>query len=141
MGVISTNPGVVLGSIDGDTGKADKRQLALAGRVPVKIDPDSDPIEVGDFLTSSDRRGYAKKATESGYVIGKALNNWIPCTTPLSPPKLGGETRQGGEVLGCGQPTIEVFINLIYANAEKRFDSLQSQVDKLRQELDELRRR
>ena len=37
LGIISTNPGVVLGSIDGDTGKKDKRMLALSGRVPVKI--------------------------------------------------------------------------------------------------------
>ena len=78
VGVISTNPGVVLGSIDGEN-KQDKRMLALAGRVPVKIDPDSEPIEVGDFLTSSTKPGLAMKATKAGYTVGKALEAWKPC--------------------------------------------------------------
>src|SRR3989338_10624008 len=81
VGIISTNPGVLMGSIDGDTGKAEKRMLALAGRVPVKIDPDSPPIEIGDFLTSSTKPGLAMKATKAGYTVGKALENWS-CATP-----------------------------------------------------------
>ncbi len=92
LGIISTNPGVVLGSIDGDTGKKDKRMLALSGRVPVKIDPSSPPITIGDFLTSSSKPGYAQKATKAGYTIGKALENWTP---------------------GNGT-TIEAFVNLGY---------------------------
>ena len=75
VGVISTAPGITLGSKDSN-GQADQRALALKGRVPVKIDPDSEPISIGDFLTSSSRPGYAKKATEPGYVIGKALEYW-----------------------------------------------------------------
>ena len=92
LGIISTNPGVILGSIDGDTGKKDKRMLALSGRVPVKIDPNSPPIEIGDFLTSSDKPGMAMKATKAGYTIGKALESW----------KTGGPQ------------TIEIFVNLGY---------------------------
>jgi excisionase family DNA binding protein len=76
LGVISTNPGVVLGSFDSTTNQFDSRQVALAGRVPVKIDPESEPIAIGDFLTSSEKPGYAKKATQSGYTIGKALERW-----------------------------------------------------------------
>ena len=52
--------------------------VALAGRVPVKIDPDSAPIEIGDFLTSSDKPGLAMKATKAGYTLGKALESWQP---------------------------------------------------------------
>ena len=77
IGIISTNPGVLMGSVDGEN-KADKRMLALAGRVPVKIDPDSPPIEVGDFLTSSSKPGYAMKATKAGYTVAKALESWAP---------------------------------------------------------------
>lgn len=54
--------------------------VALSGRVPVKIDPDSPPIEVGDFLTSSTVPGSARKATQAGYVVGKALSSWQPNT-------------------------------------------------------------
>ncbi len=93
LGIISTNPGVVLGSIDGDTGKADKRMLSLSGRMPVKIAPDSQDIDIGDFLTSSDSHpGMAMKATRAGYTIGKALESW----------------QSGGPAM------IEVFVNLGY---------------------------
>ena len=80
LGIISTNPGVIMGSVDGDSGKADSRQLALAGRVPVKIAPDSPPIEVGDFLTSSSTYpGMAMRATHAGYAVAQALESWQPC--------------------------------------------------------------
>ena len=52
--------------------------VALSGRVPVKIDPESDPVAIGDFLTSSDTPGLAKKATSAGYTVAKALENWTP---------------------------------------------------------------
>ncbi|MEK7591929.1 MAG: hypothetical protein AAB508_00880, partial [Patescibacteria group bacterium] len=86
-------------------GKKDKRMLALAGRVPVKIDPDSDPIEVGDFLTSSDTQGLAKKATRSGYVVGRALESWKSCAN---------QAPESGAHQGCGAPAIEAFISLSY---------------------------
>ncbi len=76
VGIISTSPGIVLGSIDGKSGTSDERHLALSGRVPVKIDPDSDPISIGDFLTSSTKPGYARKATRAGYTVAKALEPW-----------------------------------------------------------------
>ena len=85
VGVISTAPGVILGSIDGQTGNTDQRALALSGRVPVKIDPDSEPISIGDYLTSSTKAGYAKKATQPGYVLGKALEYW---NKDLNKPKI-----------------------------------------------------
>ncbi len=53
--------------------------VALSGRVPVKIDPDSPAIAIGDFVTSS-ANGMATKATQTGYVVGKALNSWEPGT-------------------------------------------------------------
>ncbi len=51
--------------------------VALKGRVPVKIAPDSTPITAGDYLTSSSTfPGYAQKATKQGTMIGKALDDW-----------------------------------------------------------------
>ncbi len=52
--------------------------IALNGRVPVKVAQDSEPIEPGDYLTSSAVPGRATKATRAGQVIGKALEPWRP---------------------------------------------------------------
>ncbi len=51
-------------------------KLALAGRVPTKVSIENGPIEVGDYLTSSSIPGVAMRATQSGPVIGKALQNF-----------------------------------------------------------------
>ncbi|HOX96669.1 MAG TPA: site-specific integrase [Candidatus Woesebacteria bacterium] len=73
LGVISTNAGQTLG-IEAD----DRRLLALAGRVPVKIASDSAAIKYGDYLTSSNEPGKAKKATIGEKTIGTALESWSP---------------------------------------------------------------
>jgi len=78
-GVISTQPGVVLGSnSDPVEGEGDSRPvLALAGRVPVKATTENGPIQVGDLLIASSTPGYAMRCTDPasavGAVIGKAL--------------------------------------------------------------------
>ncbi|MBI2039453.1 hypothetical protein HYT18_00035, partial [Candidatus Microgenomates bacterium] len=78
LGIVSTQPGLVLG--DDSTPPSDKQakpvQLALAGRVPVKVSTENGPIEVGDYLTSSSTPGVAMKATKAGPVVGKALEAW-----------------------------------------------------------------
>lgn len=77
LGVISTKPGVLLGGFNGDQFKDDHQvPVALSGRVLVKIATDSDNIEVGDFLTSSNQAGKATKATKAGFMIGRALESW-----------------------------------------------------------------
>ena len=71
LGVISTKAGQTLG-LEGEN----RRLLALAGRVPVKIDPLSEDVKAGDSLTSSLVPGVAKKAVSGEVVIGKALEPW-----------------------------------------------------------------
>jgi hypothetical protein len=77
-GIISgaggVNPGLTLlqaGVMDGDT------HVAIAGRVYVKATAINGAIEPGDLLTTSDRPGYAMKATDRdrvhGAIIGKAM--------------------------------------------------------------------
>jgi hypothetical protein len=69
-GVISTDPGVMLGAKVGDPAGP---SLALAGRVPVRV---SGPIRIGDLLVASDVPGHARRADDDpapGSVIGKAL--------------------------------------------------------------------
>ena len=72
LGVISTNPGQVLGKKQND----DDVQLALNGRVPVKVSSSNGDIHAGDQLTSSSIPGVAMKATGVGQVIGKALEDY-----------------------------------------------------------------
>ncbi len=55
--------------------------LALSGRIPVKVTTDNGPIYKGDKLTSSDRPGYAMKATEDGPTIGIALADFTGSAT------------------------------------------------------------
>jgi hypothetical protein len=71
LGVISTEPGLVIGSTDG---LGEKPVLvALSGRIPVKVTLENGPINIGDYLTASSTPGAAMKATKAGAIIGQAL--------------------------------------------------------------------
>jgi hypothetical protein len=67
-------PGIVL---DKRQSQPNRKPIALLGKVYCKVDASHQPIEVGDLLTTSDRRGHAMKATDTlkafGSIIGKAL--------------------------------------------------------------------
>jgi hypothetical protein len=80
-GIVSTAPGVSLGTKeDGNDGE---KLIAVAGRVPCKVDASYAPIMPGDLLTTSDTSGHAMKAQpveiggieiyRPGTTIGKAL--------------------------------------------------------------------
>jgi hypothetical protein len=75
-GVISTNPGESLGAIDPAGTENSGPQLALAGRVPVKVSAENGAIRPGDLLVASATPGHAMRAPGNpapGTVIGKAL--------------------------------------------------------------------
>jgi hypothetical protein len=67
-------PAVIL---DRQATGADRRPLALMGKVYCRVDASDAPIAVGDLLTTSSTPGHAMKATNPaqafGAVIGKAL--------------------------------------------------------------------
>nr|BAL55180.1 hypothetical protein HGMM_F23G10C33 [uncultured Acetothermia bacterium]BAL60221.1 hypothetical protein HGMM_OP4C857 [Candidatus Acetothermum autotrophicum] len=73
-GVVSTQPGVILGARGQSEGKV---LLALIGRVPVRATTENGPIRPGDLLTSSSKPGYAMRCESAhkceGAIIGKAL--------------------------------------------------------------------
>nr|MBP9670539.1 hypothetical protein [Candidatus Woesebacteria bacterium] len=71
IGAISTKAGQTLG-IEAE----DRRLLALAGRVPVKMDLASPSLVAGDYLTSSDKPGFARKAKPGELTIGRAFETW-----------------------------------------------------------------
>ena len=68
--------------------------IALKGRLHVNMDQTSENISVGDLVTVSAIPGKGKKLTESGYVVGKALESWNP-----------------------GQPSVMIFVQDYYYNA------------------------
>jgi site-specific recombinase XerD len=73
IGVVSTNPYDTFGkNFDKDEYSL---PIALTGRIPVKISLENGPIAAGDPLTSSSIPGIAMKATETGPIIGKALED------------------------------------------------------------------
>lgn len=80
-GIVSTVPGISLGAEEeGNPGEA---LVAIAGRVPCRVDASNGPVHPRDLLTTSDRPGYAMKAEpvtidgiefyRPGTVIGKAM--------------------------------------------------------------------
>ncbi len=76
LGIISTDPGVILGQGDSKQYGDHTYPVALSGRVLVIVDPNSEEIHIGDYLTSSSTPGRAMKATKDGYIVGRALENW-----------------------------------------------------------------
>ena len=82
-GIVSTAPGISLGARErGNPGEA---LIAVAGRVPCKVDASNGPIHPGDVLTTSDNPGYAMKAIpvdiggveiyKPSTVLGKAMGS------------------------------------------------------------------
>jgi len=85
-GVVSTNPGMLLGDTvetpkDQELIEVDGVKLALAGRVPVKVTAENGLIKVGDLLVTSSKPGYAMKGNIEkikempGVVLGKAMES------------------------------------------------------------------
>ena len=72
-GIVSTSPGVTLGTKN--NGNPGEQIIAVAGRVPCKVDASNGPIHPRDLLTTSDKPGYAMKATDPkvGTILGKAM--------------------------------------------------------------------
>jgi len=80
FGIISTAPGITLGGED-----TDGKPVALAGRVPVKVNGEGGAIAVGDRITLSlTEPGVGMRATESVRTIGIALEPYTATTTTAS---------------------------------------------------------
>ena len=96
-GIVSTAPGVALGT--NETGNEGEKLIAVAGRVPCKIDASYASVKPGDLLTTSDTPGHAMKAQP--VVIGE-VEIYRPGTT------LG----KALEPLDSGTGVIEVLVTL-----------------------------
>ena len=71
VGIVSTRPGFLAG-----LNEAFSFPVALQGRVPTKVNLENGPISIGDPITISSESGVGMRASESGYVVGIALENY-----------------------------------------------------------------
>ena len=113
VGVYSTNPGFRLSQQDSSIDGGRAVPIALAGRVPVKVTNEGGAIAPGDYLTSSTTPGYAKKATESGPVIGKALASFDSASgSVLAFVNISYYNPAGAQAMQGGDPTDFASLNV-----------------------------
>ena len=92
FGIVVENPSVVLNKKSATT-----LPVISYGEVLVRVSSSNGQVQQGDFVTSSKKAGVGQRATDSGFVIGKAL-----------------------EDLDSSEGTIGVFVNIQYRNVEGR---------------------
>ncbi len=93
LGVISSNPGIILHKTQGEI------PLALAGRVLVSVTNINGNIVSGDMITGSTIPGYGEIASNPGEVVGVALNSLTESTPGVSTFTENGKTYLKGEIL------------------------------------------
>lgn len=71
VGVVGENPILVLGRPTTNT-----LPVVIQGESLVRVSNKNGEIKKGDFITSSEIPGVGQKATESGFVVGKALEDF-----------------------------------------------------------------
>ena len=93
LGVISSNPGIILHKMRGEI------PLALAGRVLVSVTNINGTIVSGDMITGSTIPGYGELASNPGEVVGVALNSLTESTPGVSTFTENGKTYLKGKIL------------------------------------------
>lgn len=68
FGVVSTKPAVYLS----DTASPNDVPIISVGQVRVKVSSQNGNIKKGDFITSSEVAGVGQKATDNGFILGTA---------------------------------------------------------------------
>ena len=106
IGIVSTNPGLIAAGGEIEDSRDNQVLVALAGRVPLKVNLEGGEIKKGDRITSSSLSGVGMKATSSGYTIGIALEDFT------------GETQENNQTTVSNGGTILVFLNLSYIHLD-----------------------
>ena len=105
VGIVSTAPALTINGSDLTIGPAreatsTKPMVALAGRVPVKVNLEGGDIKTGDYLTLSSVSGVATKAVASGDMIGVALEDFPGDNDQNSQDKILVFVKPGYQKLG-----------------------------------------
>ncbi|MEM7035882.1 MAG: hypothetical protein AAF570_02810 [Bacteroidota bacterium] len=109
IGIYSSNPTLTLN--DPNSGIP----VGLQGRVPVNVTLENGGIQKGDYLMASSTPGKAMKATDAGFIVGRALESLdqegqIICLieTGWFNPNAGAQTNSGHFTLPKGHKEIRV---------------------------------
>jgi hypothetical protein len=78
-GIIATQPGLLLG--EHQFAPTSSRPVALAGRVPTKVNLEGGPIQIGDRIALSSESGVGKRATLFEDSVGTALEPYTASST------------------------------------------------------------
>lgn len=90
FGIVVENPSLVLNKAGDDT-----QPVISYGEVLVRVSNKNGSIKGGDFITSSSKAGVGQKSTDSGFILGKAL-----------------------ESMNADEELIAVFVNIQYRTVE-----------------------
>lgn len=90
FGIVVENPAIVLNKAGNDT-----QPVISYGEVLVRVSNKNGSIKQGDFITSSSKAGVGQKSTDSGFILGKAL-----------------------ESMNADEELIAVFVNIQYRTVE-----------------------
>jgi hypothetical protein len=107
IGIIATQPSIVMGPESGltpgytdvsnpDAEAATAVEVALAGRVPVRVSLENGVIEPGDYLTTGSVPGVAVKAISAGPTIGKAMEQFDGSSTIVAVADADSEVDTAG---------------------------------------------
>ncbi|OHA83031.1 MAG: hypothetical protein A2937_02405 [Candidatus Yonathbacteria bacterium RIFCSPLOWO2_01_FULL_47_33b] len=109
IGIVSTNPGVLLGDTTGLDLATKFKPVALSGRVLVKVTNEGGEIKVGDPIALSSTPGRGMKATTTRAIVGTALEDFsgaegkILVFVNLAAAKLDASISGGTIVDGVGE--------------------------------------
>lgn len=81
--VVTSDPSVSLE--DPQVGVEDSFPVITTGKAFVRVTTKNGPIETGNLISSSDTPGVGQKATEDGYIVGTALEDY----TESDPERVG----------------------------------------------------
>lgn len=78
IGVVSTNPAV---SLDIEGADENAYPVVSSGNVEVNVSTINGDIKVGDFIASSNIPGVGMKASQAGYILGRALDPYTAASS------------------------------------------------------------
>jgi F0F1-type ATP synthase membrane subunit c/vacuolar-type H+-ATPase subunit K len=77
FGIVSLNPAIYFS----DTTTNEETPVISTGNVMVRVSSNNGTIKEGDFITSSTTPGVGQKATDNGYVLGRAQQSYTNSKT------------------------------------------------------------
>ena len=82
VGVYSSNPAII-GNSTAEKNPDNSVLVGMIGVIKTKVNTENGLVKIGDYITISSVPGVGMKATESGMVVGRAMENYSGSGTGL----------------------------------------------------------